>query len=332
MKHAPRAILPVLVLIASAGSGCTGTTTTVGYVAYDPYVYYSYYPADIYYSGYYWTDPYSLYYYQVIGAATGPIGAGDGGIPDGGASGSISRLLTAGDAIRALALGQEVCPNHVTVTSKTGPNVCVGNGAPGTVRNGVTIVFNGCTFGNGSQLDGTFDVQATRTASDTACNASTTVTLSNTTTITNLTYTGPGGRKLVIPTETGTSTLSYGLGQPPTSAAVTLDGHAQILAANGAVLTDDTFSGTSTVTDRQDKTSYTTDGVLTLQNQLFPIRTKLTSSGLLRSSDCCHPTGGRLKVEATGPNTSATHTLSFGPACGDATFDQSGVSLAATCL
>src|SRR5215471_12638097 len=191
MKHAPRAILPVLVLIAITGSGCTGTTTTVGYSFYDPYVYYSYYPADIYYSGYYWTDPYSLYYYQVIGAATGPIGAGDGGVADGGASGGISRLLTPGDAIRALALGQEVCPNQVTVTPKTGPNVCPSDGAPSTVRNGVTIVFNHCTFGNGAQLDGTYDVQATRTASDTACNASTTITISDTTTITNLCYTGP---------------------------------------------------------------------------------------------------------------------------------------------
>ena len=329
MKHPAHPILSILALIAVGGAGCGGTTTTAGYTYYDPYTYYSYYPADVYYSGYYWTDPYSTYYYSAITAAA--VVGGDAGVAA-DAGGGILRSLSVGDTIRALALGQDVCPNQVTVTPKTGPNLCASNGAPATIRNGVTIVFNGCALDNGGRLDGTYDVQATRTASDTACNASTTITISNTTTITNLAYTGPGGRKLVIPNQTGTSTLSYALGQPPTSSQVNLNGQAQIFAANGAILTDNKFSGTSTVTQRNDKTSYTTDSDLTLQDQLSASTTKLTTTGLVRSSDCCHPTGGKLTIDRSGANNVGTHTVTFGPACGNVTFDNSGVTLGATCL
>lgn len=330
MNQTARALASSLALIALTSAGCTGTTATT-YSYYDPYAYYGYYPADVYYSSYYWTDPYDVYYYDTVGAAMNTVVSHDAGTSDAGGITGISGTHGIGDAIRALALGQEICPGQVTVTPKTGPNLCAATGAPDTVRNGVTIQFSGCTLSDGGQLDGTYDVQATRTASDSACDANTTITLSVTTTVTNLSYLGPGGRKVVIPQETGSSTLSYAIGQPPTSSELTLDGQMQVVGVSGVVLLDNTFSGTTTVTP-QDHTAYSLDGTLTLQDQLVSATTTVTTQGLTRTTDCCRPTAGTLTVTRTGANNAGTHTWSFGPACGAAVFDNSGVTLPTTCL
>jgi hypothetical protein len=336
MKRNIHGIQSLLAIITLASAGCGGTTTTAaGYSYYDPYYYYSYYPADVYYSGYYWADPYSAYYFPAIGATgtviSGDAGATDAGATDGGHSGGISGFLTVGDVVRALAQGQAVCPNHVTITPKTGTAVCPSGGAS-TVNNGVTLVFNSCTLSDGGKLDGTFDVTATRSASDTACNANTTVTVAISSTVTNLTYVGPGGRKLAIPTLTGTSSFTYKIGQAPTSTALNLSGHLQVFGSNGATLLDNTFTGTAMVSP-QDKTGYALDGSLTLQDQLVSgASTTITSTGLTRTTDCCRPTAGSITVTRTGAANAGTHTWTFGPTCGAATFDNSKVTLPAACL
>src|SRR3954469_8863916 len=58
-KHTSNGISLALALFAVGAASCGSSTTS----PYDSYVYYGYYPADLYYSSYYWTDPYSVYYY-----------------------------------------------------------------------------------------------------------------------------------------------------------------------------------------------------------------------------------------------------------------------------
>jgi hypothetical protein len=320
MMNAPRRAHSLLALIALAGAGCGGNAVvTSAFTTFDPYYYYSYYPADIYYSSYYWTDPYSAFFFEGLVAQSTVVG-----------SGNISSFRTVGDAVRALALGQQVCPN-VTVTPKTAPDPCAPSGGPATVRNGVTIQFNGCALSDGGIVQGTFDVQATRTASDASCSASTIFTIAVNTTVTDLTYIGPGGRKLVIPNENGTSTLTYALGQAPTSSPLNLAGHMQVFAPNGTILLDNAFSGTATVTP-QDKTAYALDGSLVLQDQLVSATTTLTPMGLTRTTDCCRPSAGTLTATRTGATNTGTHVWSFGPNCGMATFDGTNVTLPGSCL
>jgi hypothetical protein len=361
MKNPTHAIRSLLALIVLVGASCGGgSSTTSGYTYYDPYYYYSYYPADVYYSGYYWTDPYTVYYFATTGTQTGAFvdgGTSDAGTPDAavsdasvtdgssvtdahagsdgggsGGSGNISGFLTVGDAIRALALGQQVCPNQVTVTPSTGPNVCGASGGPATVRNGVMIQFNGCMLSDGGRLDGTYEVQATRTPSDPSCGPGTTVSIAITTTVTSLTYAGPGGRKLIIPNLAGSSTITFAVGQPPTSTALNLNGHMQIQAANGTMLLDNVFNGQATVTP-QDKTAYSLDGVLTLQDQLVSGATStVTTQGLTRTTDCCRPSAGTVTVARTRANNAGTHTWTFGPTCGAVKFDNTNITLPAACL
>src|SRR5262249_4656412 len=151
---------------------------------------------------------------------------------------------------------------------KTGPNVCPAAGAAATVNNGVTLAFNGCMLEDGGRLDGTVDVQATRTPSDTSCGANTSISVAITTTITNLTYLGPRGRKLVIPNQTGTSSFTFMVGQAPTLSALNINGRMQIFGSNGTTLLDNMFTGSFTVTPNLSKTSYSVDGMLSLQDQL----------------------------------------------------------------
>ena len=240
MKNAIKGILngsiAAALLLAVGSAGC-GSSTTSSDVAYeDDYAGDYYYPADVAYSG----------VYAAVGATTastpprrpatsraarrrliidgGSISV-DGGhvivsvdagraVDGAGATGSTTVRGAVGQAIREAALGDVVCPGQVTVTPKTGTTVC------GVSASGVNIVFNGCQLSGGGTVDGTVDVQLTRAASDTTCSSATTITLGYTSTITNLTYTGTGGAKIVIPNEMSTSTLTYSFGQAPTTVSI----------------------------------------------------------------------------------------------------------------
>lgn len=327
--NARKTILTLATLTVGATAGCTSSAYDSAY--YDPYTYYSYYPADVYYSSYYWADP---YYYSYQDYGTGMLA--DGGtaaseVPASPTDGGATVLGGIGDVIRALARGESVCGDQVTVTPKTQPNPCASELNP-TVRGGATIVFAACALSNGGALDGTIDVETTRTASEATCSPTTTLTISHTTTITNLTYTGPTGRRLVIPNQTGTGTTTFLNGQRPTTAAAHLTGRLQLVEASGSTTADKTYEGDVTITPSANRGQFAIDGTLTLTDADRSGTTVLTATSLTRSSSCCRPTGGTLSISRTGTNAFSRHVWTFdGATCGDARFDDETITLAA-CL
>ena len=240
------------VLLAGGSAGCGSSTSSD--VAYeDDYAGDYYYPADVAYSGVYaggWG------YYGVYAATPAGTGASAAALLDGGrisidaghitidggravdagrgvdggrGNGSTTVREAVGQAIREAALGNVVCAGQATVTPRTGNAVC------GVSAAGVKIVFSGCQLSGGGTVDGTVDVQITRSSSDTTCNSSTSITLGYTSTITGLTYTGTGGGKIVIPNDMSTSTLTYSLGQSPTTASIQTNGEIQRFASGGSM-------------------------------------------------------------------------------------------------
>ena len=350
-----RAILGVMCASALVGVGvgsCDDNNDVVATdtVGYDSYLYYGYYPADVYYSSYYWTDPY-YYYYAAYGrpstpppptTTTGAAGgtgtttgaAGGTGTSTGGSGGGTGTTaaadMTMGDVLRAMARGESVCPNQVSITPKMTADACAMDGT-GMSRSGVTITFNGCQVGNGSQFDGTIDVQGSRTLSDAACASGTMVTFTASTTITNLTRTTASGTKILIPNATGMATTSYVAGQLPTSVSMTVDGALQLVGPAGRLNANRMYSGNITLTPSADRSSYTSDGTLTLTSATEPGTTTLTSAGIARSDACCRPTGGTLTINQSGGTLSGTHTWTFGPSCGALMFDGASVT-APSCL
>ncbi|HVU51856.1 MAG TPA: hypothetical protein VHL80_14265 [Polyangia bacterium] len=355
-------VFAVAVVVGTTGAvtnfvGC-GTTTT--YATTDPYLYTVYYPADVAYSTVYWTDD---WYYPSLYAIYGPTapapvtsgGAGSvvstggtgGVVATGGAGGSTVAtggnggggaggtggattggvLTTAGDAIRALARGESVCPGAITVAPKTAPPACTG----GTSRAGVTIVFDGCQTPGGATLDGMVDVSSTRTASSPDCNAGTTITLSHTTTITNLSYTNAAGQRLIIPSQTGMGTTTYTFGQTPPTVALGFTGQLQTFASAGSNITSDhNYTGNLTFTFGGANTGYQVDGGVTvMDNRAAGSGSTVTVTGLKRVTTCCRPVGGTISLTQVGPTGPGSHVWSFGPACGESTIDGSGATLPA---
>lgn len=344
--------------LALAAAGCGGAAAAD--VAYeDAYAGDYYYPADVAYAGVYaggWG-------YYGIYAAT-PAGVSqpaslldggrvsiDGGVVkfdggsisvDGGhvvvsvdagrtadaggrATGSTTVREAVGQAIREAALGGVVCAGQVTVTPKTGTTIC------GVAASGVNIVFNGCQLSGGGTVDGTVDVQITRAASDTTCGSSTTITLAYASTITNLTYTGTGGAKIVIPNEMATSTLTYAFGQAPTTANIQTNGEIQRFAGGGSMTSDRTYTGTYNFSSISlANQSYTVGGMLNVTDKAGGTAT-FTGTDIARDTSCCRPTGGSLAVSRTGGSHSGSHTWMFTSTCGSAMLDGKNVTLPA-CL
>ena len=346
MKRAIMGVVCASALIGVGVGSCDDEDALVGDTAtYDSYLYYGYYPADVYYSGYYWTDPYYYYYaaYGGGGTSTGAAGstgvAGSTGAAGAGGGGggmmptTIGRTsdMTVGDVLRALARGEMVCgDNQVSITPKMGPDACATDGT-GMSRTGVNIFFNGCMLTSGSRIDGTFDVEGTRTLSDPACGPGTTVTVTATTMVTYLARTTPSGVKIVMPNSNGTITTSYIAGQMPSSVAVTMSGTLQLVGPGGVTSADRSFSGDISMMPSSDRMSYTTDGMITLQDTADSTSTTLTAQGLNRSAACCRPTGGTLTIDRTTGSSSGTHTWTFGPSCGAMMFDGASIS-APACL
>jgi hypothetical protein len=274
---------------------------------------------------------------------TGAAGAAGSTIATGGTGGSTTAtggtggsttattngVTTAGDTIRALARGDSICPNQITVTPKSAPPPCTGG--PTSVRAGVTIVFNGCQTPGGGTISGTVDVTATHTASTTVCDATTIITMSHTTTISNLSYTGPGGAKLVIPSQTDMGMSTYNFGQTPTTVALSLNGQLQVFDAGGGLTADHNFTGTSTFSFGGSTSNYTIDGDLTTtDNRTQNVGTTITVTGLKRATTCCRPVGGTISiVQTSGTAGPGTHTWTFGPTCGAAAVDGTAATLPA---
>jgi hypothetical protein len=174
---------------------------------------------------------------------------------------------------------------------------------------------------NGGKLDGTIDVTAMRMASEQTCSSNTRITLSHTTTITNFTYTAPGGMKVVIPNQTDTGTNSYTYGQVPTTFSFNSSGRVQVYAANGNLSADLNHNGTREVTFNSSNKTYAVSGLAALEDTHSNARGSVMSDGVTRSSECCNPIGGTVKVTRTGGSNPGEHTWTFGPACGQATMD-----------
>ncbi len=360
MKNAIKGILQGSIaagLLLAVGSAGCGSSTTSSDVAYeDDYAGDYYYPADVAYAGVYAGG--FVGYYAATPAGTGasellPSASLDGGAHlnldgghvtvdgghvtitvdagravDGGGrgtSGSTTVREAVGQAIREAALGGVVCAGQATVTPKTGTTIC------GVSASGVNIVFSGCQLSGGGTVDGTVDVQITRSASDTTCGSATTITLGYTSTITNLTYTGTGGAKIVIPNEMSTSTLTYSFGQAPTTASIQTNGEIQRFASGGSMTTDRTYTGTYMFSSISlANQSYTVGGMLNVTDKAGGTAT-VTGTNIARDTSCCRPTGGTLAVSRTGGSHAGSHTWTFTSTCGSAMLDNKTVTLPA-CL
>jgi hypothetical protein len=213
------------------------------------------------------------------------------------------------------------------VAPKTAPPACAG----GTTRAGATIVFNACQTAGGATLDGMIDVSSTRTASSTTCNADTMITLSHTTTITNLSYTNSGGQRLIIPSQTGMGTTKYAFGQTPSAVALSFTGQLQTFVnASNNVTSDHNYTANLTFTFGGSSTGYTVDGGVTIMdNRATGSGSTVTVTGLKRATTCCRPVGGTISLSQVGPTGPGTHVWGFGPACGQSTVDGTGATLPA---
>ena len=333
-------------LALAATIGCGGTTTTAAYAYDDPYLYASYYPSDLTYSGYYWADDWntSTFYYYYVGGAVIPIASdggrllGDGGrfsdagavadagaTPDGGSNAGGTPPVGVVGAVEALARGQSVCPGQVTVTPRMAVSPCATSSTP--VRSGVTIVFNNCQVGNDT-INGTFDVASSRTASDASCSATTTITLQDTVTLTNLSLTNAKGASVSIPNAMETGMTTFPFGQTPSTIQVSSSGQLQLTTGAGATAVNLTFNGNDTF-KLNGSQSYSVDGTAMLQDMVGGTTATVTKTGLTRSSQCCRPTGGSVAINRTGGSQPGQVTWSFGPTCGAVMRNNSSVMLPA---
>ncbi len=307
-----RAALSLVLLTAVGAGSCywdddvAPGTVDYYYEYYYPYTYY--YPVDLAYSSYYWTDYY--YYYDWYWQKDPPVEA----------QAPTNTWSAVGSFVRALARGEAVCPGQVTVTPKMGPPACM-TADNADVRTGVTLVFNGCQTPNGGKLDGTIDVTAMRNASEQTCSSNTRISLSHTTTITDLSYTAPSGQRLVIPNQTDTGTNSFTYGTTPSSLTFNSSGRVQVYGTNGSLAADLNHNGTRMVSYNSSNKTYTVSGLAAIEDTRSSARGSVLGDGVTRSSECCNPIGGTVKVTRTGGNSPGEHTWTFGPSCGQATLD-----------
>jgi hypothetical protein len=303
------------VLVGGAACDDEGDDTALGTVNYnyeDPFLYDYTYAGELAYSGFYWADDwaYGDFLFQVTG--------------DGGTNG-VPRW-TPGNAIRALARGENVCPGQVTVTPKTATPSCTG-GALAAVRNGVIIIFNGCQLQGGGRVDGTVDVQSIRSASQEICSPDTIITLGHTTTISNLTFTTSTGARLVVPNQVATGMVEFKYGQTPATVSINSSGQLQLFNLDGVLLSDHTHTGNRTFAFSVADKSYTVGGIINTQGQHGAGNASLSGAGITRTTSCCRPTAGTLTVVRDDGLFPGQHTWTFGPSCGAATFDGVEVTL-----
>ena len=344
--------------LLTVGLVSCGETTTTSDVAYeDGYGYDYYYPAAVGYAG---VAAVGYGYYGIYavtpanniggggagghilggGGAGGHIlgagGAGGGAVAAGGAgggavgsggSGSMATGKTTvrgavAEAIRDVVLGGAVCPGQVTVTHTDGTNVCGFSGA------GTNIVFNGCQLSAGGTVNGTVDIKLNLTAANGSCSSSSGVSVGYTSTITNLTYTGNNGAKVVIPNQTDTSTFNASPGHAPATVTMMSMGEIQLSNDNG-VSTDLTFNGQRTFSSISiANQTFTLDGTISVTDKAGGTGT-ITATGLQEEKSCCKPIGGMLAISRTGGSHAGSHTWTFSSTCGAATLDGKSVTLPA---
>jgi hypothetical protein len=321
---------------------CSSSSSSGTDVAYeDSYAADYYYPTDVAYSGVYaagWSAAgYGLYAVtptqshdgggSVVDAATSSVDAASThmvdaatGVPPSGTGvhGAV------GEIIRNLALGGNVCAGQVTVTRPLGASVCGQSGS------GLNITFNGCQLPGGGTVDGTVNVQLNRTASNSACDGTTMVGLGYMSTLTNLTYTGTSGAKIMIPSQTDTATINFAFGSAPTTITLTSTGEIERMDTNGTLTSDRSYTGTRTISSISlASQSYAAGGTINVTDKTDGGTGTLTGSGLQRDANCCKPVGGTLSVSRTGGKHDGTHNWTFDATCGSAKLDGNMVTLPA---
>jgi hypothetical protein len=320
--------------LGSAACGTSTTTATTDTAYEDSYSTAYNYSAGVAYAGVYAAGGVGYGIYLATPGGALPSAKTDGGAArsaDGGVSAGGGVRQAVDQAISTMANGGTVCPGQATMTTQSGTPACATAGTT-SARTGLNIVFSGCQLPGGGTVDGTVDVKLTRTASDTSCNAATTIALGYTETLTNLTYTGTAGAKLVLPNQMSTATLDFPLGSTAATVTIASNGELQIVAPDGTMTSDRTFNGSQTFSSISTADqSYTVGGMLTVQDKTGGASATMTGIGLARTTSCCRPTAGTLSINRTGGTAPGQHTWTFTSTCGSAMFDGKAVTLPA-CL
>ncbi|HVY39186.1 MAG TPA: hypothetical protein VHM31_14675 [Polyangia bacterium] len=316
-----RITAPIVISLALHAAGCIESAATNVTPYEDAYLYASYYPDAITYAAYGWADNWDSRAVTLASAGATPV------VSDGGANAGVGTHTASGlaGAIQALASGQTVCPGQVSVVAKTAPPACTG-ATPPSVRNGVTLTFTACALGT-ETVDGVVDLTSSRSASDAVCAPTTTLTLRSTLTLTGVTIQPAVGGRIVIPSQSVTTTATYTYGLTPTTVQAIQSGEIQIFDVSGVLKADITFDGSGTFSFG-DGSSFIVDGTASYQDTVGAMAT-ITKDNLVRTAGCCRPTAGAVVVDRIGGPRPARTTWSFGPTCGVAGRDRMRTELPA---
>lgn len=299
--------LVALAVFGAASSGCGSSD-----YYYDPYnqAYGYYYPADMAYSDVYYTGYYgypSAYVYGSSFQGSSALGLS--------LKGNVDSSWPAA-AIRDIALGKNICPGQVTLTSERIDAPCPIGGEAGAdaLPASTSIVFDGCVLPDGGRIDGAVQVDATHTFSDPACGSETVVDVSYTSTSTDLVYTAPGGERIALPSLRRSGSYRRPLAGRPSVLNISIEGTVERYDADGALLAMTTVTGTQTIVPNEADDGYRVDGTLTMQDMVDERTLNVSGVGVTRTDTCCHPTAGTIDV---APSEGEADTWSFGPNCGD---------------
>jgi hypothetical protein len=301
-KYAKIARMAAAVSVAAAGCGGSG-------YYYDPYYYgYDYYyPADIAYADMsYADDVYGTAGFYALAALPKQM-TGSG-------------LL--GGALRDLASGQDVCPDHVTLSATPGNDLCSQDGSPPPAS--TSIVFNDCQLADRGRLAGKIQIEATRTPSDANCTAETVIAVGFTSTATNLTYIAPSGARVALPALTVTGSYARSLDGPPATLELTVDGSVERYDEKGAIVARSSLSGTQTLVPLGANAGYRLSGTMTIHDAIAGQTRTASSNDLTRTQGCCYPTSGVIEIEQAGGE---TDTWRFGPDCAAVSLNDERVTL-----
>lgn len=295
-------------------AGCIESTSVTVTPYEDAYLYAAYYPDTITYAAYGWADDWGTSAVVLGQASATPV------VSDAGPTGDSGDHTVAGlaGAIQAMAGGGTVCPGQVSIATKTAAPACSGAATP-AVRNGVTLTFTACQLGT-ETIDGVVDLTSSRSASDAVCAATTTIMLRATLTLTGVAIRPAVGGRILIPSQSVTTTATYTYGHTPTTVQAIQSGEIQVFDNSDLLKADITFDGSGTFSFG-DGSSLTVDGTATYQDTAGATAT-ITKTDVTRTAGCCRPTGGAVVVDRVGGPLPARTTWSFGPGCGMAARDR----------
>ena len=300
---------PIMVAIVAMAFGCASDD----YV--DPYSnYYAsgyYYPADFAYADPYYADDY--YGYSTFYSLSFKQANNGGGKTPAASLFDLSRV-------------ESVCPDQVEVTSKKVDAPCSVEGQAGAIPAGATIDFNGCVLPGGGRLDGSIDIESSRTLSDENCDAETVVSVSYTSTSTDLSYTAPNGARVVAPSLSRSGSYTRLLMGAPSALSISTSGNLERYAKDGTLVAQAALTGTQglVLTGSEETAGYRLDGALTLEDEINGQTLDVDGAGLTRTEACCHPTSGTITITGSGRNTDVWR---FGPDCGELDLNGDTVSL-----